>query len=225
MGCMTTLTTGQVAADVDARHWTVQDGTLVASVATSDFAHGLELVTLVGDLAETANHHPDIDLRYSSVRLRLVSHDAGALTRRDVQLAQRISELLDDMDLDTTERPAQTVQLAIDARDAARIRPFWAAVLGYEERRRGDAIDLVDPSGVGPTLWFQPMDEPRTQRNRLHLDVWVPASRADERVSAALAAGGHLETSEHAPSWWVLADAEGNEACVCTWQDDGADEV
>jgi len=221
---MTTLTTAQVAAGVDTRHWTVQDGTLVASVATSDFAHGLELVTLVGDLAEAANHHPDIDLRYSAVRFRLVSHDAGTLTERDVRLARRISELLDDMELETTERPAQTVQLAVDARDAARIRPFWAAILGYQERPRGDTIDLVDPSGVGPTLWFQPMDEPRTQRNRLHLDVWVPASRADERVSAALAAGGHLATSEHAPSWWVLTDPEGNEACVCTWQDE-PDEV
>lgn len=225
MGSMTAITTAQAAAKVDPRHWTVQDGTLVASLDTSDFAHGLELVTLIGDLAESANHHPDVDLRYGLVRVRLVSHDVGGLSERDVQLAQRISALLDDMDVTASARPAQTLQVAFDTRDAARIRPFWAAVLGYDERRRGDAVDLVDPTGVGPTVWFQPMDEPRTQRNRVHLDVWVPASRADERVSAALAAGGHLETSEHAPSWWVLADAEGNEACVCTWQDEGDDEV
>jgi 4a-hydroxytetrahydrobiopterin dehydratase len=55
------------------------------------------------------------------------------------------------------------------------------------------------------------------QRNRIHVDVWVPHDQAEARVAAAIAAGGHLVTDEHAPSWWVLADAEGNEACVATW--------
>jgi 4a-hydroxytetrahydrobiopterin dehydratase len=67
-------------------------------------------------------------------------------------------------------------------------------------------------------LWFQQMDAPRPQRNRIHLDVWVPHDQAEARVAAALAAGGRLVTDQHAPSWWVLADAEGNEACVATWQ-------
>jgi 4a-hydroxytetrahydrobiopterin dehydratase len=44
----------------------------------------------------------------------------------------------------------------------------------------------------------------------------VPHDQAETRVTAAIAAGGHLVTDEHAPSWWVLADAEGNEACVAT---------
>ncbi len=217
---MSILTADEAAAGVDARHWSVQDGALVAALATSDFAHGLELVSRVGDLAEAADHHPDVDLRYTSVGIRLVSHDAGGLTDRDVRLARQISALLDDLDVEPSARPAQTLQIAIDTLDAARIRPFWAAVLGYEERKRDGGIDLVDPTGVGPTIWFQPMDEPRTDRNRLHLDVWVPPEQADARVSAALAAGGHLETSEHAPSWWVLADADGNEVCVCTSQAD-----
>jgi 4a-hydroxytetrahydrobiopterin dehydratase len=42
---------------------------------------------------------------------------------------------------------------------------------------------------------------------------------ADERVAAAVAAGGHLVNDEYARSFWVLADPEGNEACVCTWED------
>ena len=62
------------------------------------------------------------------------------------------------------------------------------------------------------------MDAPRPQRNRIHLDVWVPHDQAEERIAAAIAAGGHLVTDEFAPSWWVLADAEGNEACICTWR-------
>ena len=61
----------------------------------------------------------------------------------------------------------------------------------------------------------------RPQRNRIHIDVWVPHDRAEERVAAAIAAGGVLVTDEYAPSWWTLADAEGNEADVCTWRSTG----
>jgi 4a-hydroxytetrahydrobiopterin dehydratase len=46
--------------------------------------------------------------------------------------------------------------------------------------------------------------------------VWVPYDQAEARIAAATAAGGRLVTDEHAPAWWVLADAEGNEACVST---------
>jgi 4a-hydroxytetrahydrobiopterin dehydratase len=63
------------------------------------------------------------------------------------------------------------------------------------------------------------MDEPRTQRNRIHLDVDVPADVAEERVTAAIGAGGRLVSDARAKAFWVLADAEGNEVCVCTWQD------
>ena len=62
------------------------------------------------------------------------------------------------------------------------------------------------------------MDAPRPQRNRIHFDVWGPHDQAEAHVVAAIAAGGRLVTDENAPSWWVLADAEGNEADVCTWK-------
>jgi 4a-hydroxytetrahydrobiopterin dehydratase len=95
------------------------------------------------------------------------------------------------------------------------IRPFWAAVLGY--RDSGD--QLVDPMGIGPSVWFQQMTEPRPDRNRIHIDVSVPHDEAEQRVRDALGAGGVLVSDEHARSWWVLADADGNEACISTWQD------
>jgi 4a-hydroxytetrahydrobiopterin dehydratase len=58
------------------------------------------------------------------------------------------------------------------------------------------------------------MDAPRPQRNRVHIDVWVPHDQAKARVAAALAAAGRLLSDEHAPEWWTLADAEGNEVDV-----------
>ena len=62
------------------------------------------------------------------------------------------------------------------------------------------------------------MDAPRPQRNRIHVDVTVPHDVAADRIAAALAAGGTLLSDDHAPAYWVLADPEGNEACISTWQ-------
>jgi 4a-hydroxytetrahydrobiopterin dehydratase len=62
------------------------------------------------------------------------------------------------------------------------------------------------------------MDAPRPQRNRIHLDVSVPHDEAADRIDAALAAGGVLVSDDEAPAFWILADQEGNEACVTTWQ-------
>jgi 4a-hydroxytetrahydrobiopterin dehydratase len=62
------------------------------------------------------------------------------------------------------------------------------------------------------------MTEPRPQRNRIHLDISVPHDEAQARIEAALDAGGTLVSDSHAPAFWVLADAEGNEACMTTWQ-------
>ena len=121
----------------------------------------------------------------------------------------------------SASRPVQTLEIGIDALDIAAIRPFWKAVLGYadEPGHSGPTDALVDPARQGPAIWFQQMDEPRPQRNRIHFDITVAHDEADARVAAALAAGGRLLTDEYARAFWVLADAEGNEVCVCTWQD------
>ncbi|HLK74787.1 MAG TPA: VOC family protein [Streptosporangiaceae bacterium] len=117
-------------------------------------------------------------------------------------------------------RSVQVLEIGIDALDASAIRPFWRAVLGYvdEPGWSGPWDGLVDPLGQGPAVWFQRMDAPRPQRNRIHFDVSVPHDEAAPRIRATLAAGGKLLSDAEAPAFWVLADAEGNEACVSTWQ-------
>lgn len=87
-------------------------------------------------------------------------------------------------------------------------------MLGYTER---GPVDLVDRHGHGPTLGLQPTDAPRSQCNSIHIDISVPHDQAEARIAAAIAAGGQLVTDRYAPAWWVLADSEGNEACVATW--------
>jgi 4a-hydroxytetrahydrobiopterin dehydratase len=95
--------------------------------------------------------------------------------------------------------------------------PFWRAVLGYEPRSDSPDEDLVDPQEFGPGFWFEPMDEPRADGGgAIHLAVWVPYEQAEERVAAALAAGGRLVRDDFAPAWWTLADAAGNEADIAT---------
>jgi 4a-hydroxytetrahydrobiopterin dehydratase len=107
------------------------------------------------------------------------------------------------------ERAVQVIEIGIDALDAAAIRPFWRAVLGYvdEPGRSGPWDGLIDPLGQGPAVWFQRMDAPRPQRNRIHLDVSVPHDEAESRIGAALAAGGTVINDALAPAFWVLADA------------------
>jgi 4a-hydroxytetrahydrobiopterin dehydratase len=113
----------------------------------------------------------------------------------------------------------QGIEIAVDAMDIAAVRPFWQTVLDYvDEPGAGPEDALVDPLGQGPPVWFQQMDAPRPQRNRIHLDVSVPPDAAQARIAATLAAGGRLLSDEEAPAFWVLADPEGNEVCVCTWE-------
>lgn len=73
--------------------WTRQDDQLVTSVKLHDFAAALEFVNAVGAAAEAANHHPDIDIRWNTVRLALTTHDSGGLTVFDLALAGAIDRL------------------------------------------------------------------------------------------------------------------------------------
>lgn len=203
------------AATEAAPGWRVVCGKLQLLLDCGSFAAAVALVDEVARLAEERNHHPDVDLRYRRVRLVLVSHEAGGITEADIELANAIWEVARTRGHTAEHSSASDLELGIDTMDADRIRPFWAAVLGYSERRG----DLVDPLGVGPTIWFQQMDEPRPQRNRIHLDFHLPHDLVPARLEAAQAAGGRIVRDAEAPSWWVLADPDGNEVCLCTWQD------
>jgi 4a-hydroxytetrahydrobiopterin dehydratase len=185
---------------------------------TGSFAPGARLVHAISQLAGLEDHYPDVDLRYGGVTVRLITitHDYSGLSQRDVELARAISAVARELGVPADPTAVQTVQVTIDALVGAEVMPFWRAVLGYEYRGDSPDEDLIDPHGRGPSLWFQQMDAPRAQRNRIHIDVWVPHDQAEARIAAAIAAGGHLVSDEHAPAWWTLADAEGNEVDVAT---------
>ena len=77
--------------------WIQADNALTRTIQRADFVEALALVVEIGKLAEAANHHPDIDIRYRTVNLSLSSHDAGnKVTERDFALAQKINDLSEE---------------------------------------------------------------------------------------------------------------------------------
>ena len=223
--------------------WRLVLGELRTEVRTGSLALATDVAARAATVAG-AEGHLRLDVRADRVLLSLQTATAAWVTERDVELARNISTVVDETRLETVsgvgldggagpdadidgdgsagggERAVQVIEIGIDALDAAAIRPFWRAVLGYvdEPGRFGPWDGLVDPLGQGPAVWFQRMDAPRPQRNRIHVDVSVPHDEAESRIRAALAAGGRVISDAEAPAFWVLADAEGNEACITTWQ-------
>ncbi|TDV46150.1 4a-hydroxytetrahydrobiopterin dehydratase [Actinophytocola oryzae] len=209
-----TKLTGQQIADAGLRGWANLLGGLQTRVHTNDFATGLSVVTAIGAVAEDMNHHPDLDLRYTHVDVRLTSHDEHGVTERDVRLAHAVTRIAEAASLEQESASVSRLELALDTPNKDAVLPFWAAVLAMEPRED----DVSDPADALPVVWFQPSGD-EEPRQRWHPDIWVEPAQVRPRIDAALAAGGTLVSDDEAPSFWVLADQEGNRVCLCTWQE------
>ena len=85
------------AAMADRPHWETRDNALERSVQASSFLDGVDLVVKVARVAEEREHHPDIDIRWTTVIFRLSTHSAGGITAADVELAGTIDALVDEL--------------------------------------------------------------------------------------------------------------------------------
>lgn len=215
---MSVLSVAQVD-EAGLHDWVLLRSALHTRLRTSSWALGMRLLTAISEMAEEADHHPDVDLKYGHLDIHLASHDVGGVTGRDIRLARRISALIgaEFAGEGVTAVPDElsVVEVALDTPDAPAVRGFWDAVLGGRGSDEPDAVN--DDTGRTPSLWFQSSgrDEPR---QRFHLDVTVPVSRARERIAAAVAAGGRIVNEADAPRFVVLADPDGNHACICTME-------
>lgn len=208
--------------------WRYLLGELRTTVAVASLAQGTEAAGIaIAACGEDADRHLRFDVRSDRVVLALQSADLVQVTDVDAALATRISDALGRSGLTTDPavgsaeaRSLQLVEIAVDAIDIPAVRPFWKAVFAYvsEPGKDGPTDALVDPLRQGPAIWFQQMDAPRPQRNRIHFDVSVPHDEAQHRIAAGVAAGGRVTYDAEAPAFWVLADPEGNEVCITTWQ-------
>ena len=210
-----TLRYPEVMAEEGLDDWRFFLVKLHARFKTGSFVKGLELVTRITEAAEEANHHPDVVLTYPQVDVDLISHDVGGVTSRDLDLARRISAIAAELGVEAAPRDVSTLELALDVPDADEVKPFWAAVLAYEPSDKWP--EIYDGGGRNNTLWFQTApDATGDVQQRFHLDIVVPREIAEERVQAAIDAGGTLVSTADVPAFWVLADKHGNKVCVCT---------
>jgi 4a-hydroxytetrahydrobiopterin dehydratase len=228
MGDSEELSRPEVSAAVEQLGWRVLLTTLATSVEVPSLDRGLAVAAAAATAGgDDAERQLRVDVRRDRVELVVeTTSRRSKFARRDVSLAERVTDAVRQVGFDTIPdpapgRPVQALEIAIDAIDIARIRPFWKAVMGYGDEPGGEGPTdaIVDPVRQGPSIWFQQMDAPRPQRNRIHFDIVVAHDEADRRRAAALAAGGTLVSDAEARAFWILADAEGNEICICTWQD------
>jgi 4a-hydroxytetrahydrobiopterin dehydratase len=219
--CRMTKLGGQQIADEGLDGWAYLLGGLQTRLHTGNFATGLSVVNAIGEAAGELGHHPDLTVRYAHVDVRLTSHDERGVTDRDIQLGRAISSIAADAGVQLDSSSVSRLELALDTPAQESVLPFWAAVLAMEPPSGpGSGDDVRDPADCLPTVWFQASgsEEPR---QRWHLDLWIDPAQVQPRIDAALAAGGTLVSDAEAPSVWVLADPQGNRACLCTWQDRG----
>jgi hypothetical protein len=108
--------------------------------------------------------------------------------------------------------------LIVDAADPRRLAEFWMAVLGWQPTGQyGDGVvEIADPSGRRPSLTFLPSSEPKTSKNRLHIDVNPIGCDQDDEVERVIGLGARkIDIGQGTDKTWVvLADPEGNEFCV-----------
>jgi hypothetical protein len=102
------------------------------------------------------------------------------------------------------------IQVCIDCTDDEALAEFWARALDYQRHFVGGWQHVIDPAGVGPVVWFQPVPETKVVKNRLHLDTEGAAVlRRDDLVALG------ATTVRREVDFWLMNDPEGNEFCLC----------
>lgn len=203
---------------------------LHARYLVDDFGTAARFVAAVGEAGDALGHHPIVAIGSGYVDLESVSADAvyrddeGTehivewVTRQDVDLARRITEIAAAHGLDADPSSVSEVELGLDTVTSATIAPVWAALLtgNAEARGHGSPSDEIrDATGRVPNLWFGDADGDPATRQRFHLEVYVAPEALEQRIAAAVAAGGTVVDDSDAPSLTVIADQDGNTGVIC----------
>jgi 4a-hydroxytetrahydrobiopterin dehydratase len=221
---------GDRIAEANLTDWRKLGQGLHARYLVHDFGTGARFVTAVGEAGDALGHHPRVSIGNGYVDLKLITDDAiyrddeGTehvvewVTQQDVDLARRITEIAADQKIDADPASVSVIELGLDTARSATIAPVWAALLTGSTEAQGRGCmgdDVRDVTGRVPILWFGDADEHETPRQRFHIEVYVAPEVAEQRIAAAVAAGGTVVDDSNAPSLTVIADQDGNKGIVC----------
>lgn len=221
---------GEKIAEAGLTDWRKLAQGLHARYVIDDFGTGARFVAAVGEAGDALGHHPSVSIGNGYVDLKLVTEDAiyrddeGTehvvqwVTQQDIDLARRITAVAADHKLDADPASVSHIELGLDTAHSATIAPVWAALLAgdAEAQGRGTPSDEIrDATGRVPNLWFGDADEHEAPRQRFHVEVYVAPEVADQRIAAALAAGGTVVDDSDAPSLTVIADQDDNRGVLC----------
>lgn len=222
------MLSGEEIAAADLADWRKLAQGLHARYRIDDFGAGARFIVEVGDAGDALGHHPSVALGDGHVDLKLLSDDAiyrddaGSehvvqwVTRKDLDLAERITEIAAEQGLTPDPAAVTAIELGLDTADSAAIAPVWAALLTGDPAAQGlgsPSDEIRDPTGRVPNLWFG--DAAEGNQERVHIEVYVPPEVGPQRIAAALAAGGTVVDDSKAPWLTVIADREGNRGVVC----------
>jgi 4a-hydroxytetrahydrobiopterin dehydratase len=224
------MLTGEQIAEANLPDWRKLAQGLHARYVVDDFGASARFVTAVGEAGDVLGHHPSVSIGQGYVDFKLVSDDAiyrddeGTehvvewVTRQDVDLARRITEIAGQHRVDADPAAVCHIELGLDTARSATIAPVWAALLtgSADAQGRGTPSDEIrDATGRVPNLWFGDADAPDTLGQRFHIEIYVAPEAAEQRIAAAVAAGGTVVDDSDAPSLTVIADQDGNQGIIC----------
>lgn len=221
---------GEQIAEANLADWRKLAQGLHARYLIDDFGNGVRFLAAVGEAGDEVGHHPRVSMGGGYVDLKLVSDDAiyrdgeGTehivewVTQQDIDLARRITEISADHKVEADPASVSDIELGLDTARSATIAPVWAALLtgSAEAQGRGTPSDEIrDATGRVPNLWFGDAAEHAAPRQRFHIEVYVAPEAAEQRIAAALTAGGTVVDASNAPSLTVIADQDGNKGILC----------
>ncbi len=163
---------------------------LHARYLSPDYLATAAFVSAVAEVAEAEGHYPDLQLTDGSIDVALCTREDGRwVTQQDVDLARTISGIAKEVGLTPDPSAVTQLEIGLDTAHEDGVAPFWSVLLtGSADNKIDDSI--FDPSGRVPSVWFQRTDEHDPPRQRWHFDLWLAPEVADERIVAAVAAGG-----------------------------------
>lgn len=221
---------GAQIAETGLTEWRKLAQGLHARYLTDDFATGARFVSAVGEAGDKVGHHPRVTIGQGHVDLELVTADAiyrddeGTehvvewVTQQDVDLARRVTEIAAEHGLAADPASVSEIELGLDTPDSATVAPVWAALLTGDatSQGRGSPGDEVRDATVRvPNLWFDDAAEGAAPGQRFRVEVYVAPEALEQRVAAAVAAGGTVVGDGSGSGLTVIEDQDGNRGVIC----------